>query len=187
MDELFAILGYTLQITEIDIKLVRLLVYIPYSNTLQQAGIPSSSPVLTYRSGSIQWEPSIETIWFYKTEFGEQLERYNSKMNPPLPGYLPMSYGGGLYPSYPQPQSITNSTSIQQQVYIQGLQQAQLSQQGQLQQASLQQNVYPTFNQMYPANSHSIIQLTGDVTASSEPEKPKFSLWNKVKNLFSNG
>jgi hypothetical protein len=176
MDELLEALGLKLEFNDLYIRLIRPLVYIETGQTSLYNGLPGQ--ILTYQGGGMRWQPAHDIIWSYKTEFAEQLERYNAKQYQPYTMQYPQlqqqSIGSPWGQALGIPQGITSpGTSglyIQGSPQYQGLQQSQLGQSQQLQRAALQQNVYHPY---------------GVYQSTSEPEEPKkFTLWDKIKKLF---
>lgn len=209
MDELLQAFGFKLEFHETYIRLIRPLIFIEQN---QQVGISGmAGQILTYQGGQLQWgatPPNI--IWFYQTEFGEQLEKYNAKMNPSYT-FQPQPQSGFYRPGAAQLgigpyQGISSGAAIQQQqnqygllqqqgqlgqLQLQGQQLYQQSLQGQLQQASLQQQSPYTIQSsgqmsllgQSPQHSVTIKNLAPLVHYDEEPEK-KFTLLNKIKKWF---
>jgi len=147
MNELFKRLGMQLEFEQCYIRLITPPVYIvPDSNNLTGLGLYiTPTPYSAYMS----YNPPV-IHWKYTTRFGDEYAQYIAKQNPyVLPSYTySQTYQGGFYTS----SGISGLTgglllsgaalSQQQAQYQQAaMQQSQLSLSGQLQQASLQQNV----------------------------------------------
>lgn len=189
MNELLLALGLRLDFHETYIRLIRETIFVqesPHVSTSPGMLLASTSGIYQYQLGSIY--PKTEIIWSYQTEFGEQLERYNAKQYQPYTLYPGIQSQQGLsgYSPYSSSQLTIGSGLTTSGAYG-GIQQSQLSQSQQLQQAQGQQNIYSQhlaagqFSLQGQSPQHStIIKNIGD---NEEPPK-EFTLLSKIKKFF---
>ena len=181
MNELLMALGLQLAIDEISIKVQTFKVFIeasaPTITPSNVSGIVTLSGMNQSYYGVPIFIPSV--IWYYQTEFGQQLEKYNQAraQSYQYPGSIyGQSTWSGLY----------GGTTIRSGAALQG----QMSQQSALQQAAAQaQAKYPIISTPYCPPGQLIMQSpTSQVTIknvqdSSKEEKKPFM--QRVKDWFS--
>lgn len=188
MNELLEALGLKLEFDDTYIQLIRETVLLeqstPFNPSNQWGGI------ITYRGGLSQY-PKRETIWYYQTEFGAALEKYNAKMyNPPAITFNPQLHTG----MYQQGLSGWGQSSGQLTIGgslmggLAGQQQSQLSQQQQLQQAAQQMNIYTSPycppGQIYITNPNTNVVIGNTITDNTEEPPKEFTLLSKIKKFF---